>query len=85
MTKSLERELGPEIRVNGVGPGAILSAEHETSSDAEHVQHEVLKHTALKRWGDPTDVAAAVLFLLRDAPYITGHMIPVDGGRLLYI
>jgi pteridine reductase len=85
MTRSLARELGPDVRVNGVGPGAILSAEHETTSAAEHVQQEVLNQTALKRWGDPADIAAAVLFLLRDAPYVTGHMIPVDGGRLLYI
>ena len=85
MTRSLARELGPDVRVNGVGPGAILSAEHETTSAAEYVQQEVINQTALKRWGNPADIAATVLFLLRDAPYVTGHMIPVDGGRLLYI
>jgi len=82
MTKSLARELGPEIRVNGVAPGAILWPENETSESA---QQEILDRTALKRVGSPADIAAAVLFLTRDAPYITGHMLPVDGGRLLNI
>ena len=85
LTKSLARELGPDIRVNGVAPGAILWAEHETSAEAEKTQQEVIDRTALNRYGEPSDIASAVLFLLRDAPYVTGHILPVDGGRLLNI
>ena len=82
MTKSLARELGPEIRVNGIAPGAVLWPEDEI--DPQN-QQTILEKTALKRAGSPTDIAKAVLFLLRDAPYVTGHMLPVDGGRLLNI
>lgn len=82
MTKSLARELGPEIRVNGIAPGAILWPEDEIDPQK---QQTILEKTALKRAGSPTDIAKAVLFLLRDAPYVTGHMLPVDGGRLLNI
>lgn len=82
MTKSLARELGPEIRVNGIAPGAVLWPEDEIDPQK---QQTILEKTALKRAGSPTDIAKAVLFLLRDAPYVTGHMLPVDGGRLLNI
>ncbi|MDH5517908.1 MAG: pteridine reductase [Gammaproteobacteria bacterium] len=82
LTKSLAKELGPEIRVNGVAPGAIMWPESEL--DAE-TQNEILSRTALKRSGMPEDIAAAVLFLSRDAHYITGQIIPVDGGRSLNI
>jgi pteridine reductase len=82
MTKSLARELAPDIRVNGVAPGAILWPENEND---EQGNQEILDKTALKRSGEPKDIANAVLFLLRDAPYITGQMLPVDGGRLLNI
>ena len=82
MTKSLARELGPEIRVNGIAPGAILWPVDE---EDELGHQELLDRTALKRLGEPRDIANAVLYLLRDAPYVTGHMLPVDGGRLLNI
>lgn len=82
MTKSLAKELGPEIRVNGVAPGAIMWPENEL--DAE-TQDEILNRTALKRSGMPEDIAATVLFLARDAHYITGQIIPVDGGRSINI
>ena len=82
MTKSLARELGPEIRVNGIAPGAILWPESEIDP---LTQQNILEKTALKHAGTPSDIAKAVLFLLRDAPYVTGHMLPVDGGRLLNI
>lgn len=82
LTRSLARELGPEIRVNGVAPGAILWPENNLHSETKKT---LLDRTALKRAGSPGDIAAAVLFLYRDAPYITGHMLPVDGGRLLNI
>jgi len=80
LTQSLARELGAEIRVNGVAPGAIIWPENDMEKE---VATEILAKTALKRQGSPEDIAKAVLFLVRDADYITGHIIPVDGGRLL--
>jgi pteridine reductase len=80
LTKSLARELGPMVRVNAVAPGAILWPEepHHTA------QHEaIIEHTALKRKGDPTDIARTIRFLVLDAPYITGQTITIDGGRTL--
>ena len=82
MTKSLAKELGPDIRVNGVAPGAIMWPENEL--DAE-TQEDIVNRTALKRSGMPEDIAATVLFLTRDAHYITGQIIPVDGGRSINI
>ena len=78
MVKSLARELGPEIRVNGVAPGAILWPGEGLSEEAKST---ILSRTALKRAGDPQDIARTVLFLARDADYITGQIIAVDGGR----
>ena len=82
LTKSLAKELGPDIRVNGVAPGAIMWPENEL--DAE-TQDDIVSRTALKRSGMPEDIAATVLFLMRDAHYITGQIIPVDGGRSINI
>ncbi|MEE9309917.1 MAG: pteridine reductase [Cocleimonas sp.] len=82
LTQSLARELGPQVRVNGVAPGAILWPENESSEmQAEH--EALLEKTCLKREGAPEDIAKAILFLVKDADYITGHVIPVDGGRML--
>jgi len=78
LTRSLAKDLGPDIRVNGVSPGAILWPDDGMS---EQLRAGILKQTALKRAGEPEDVAAAVLFLVRDAPYVTGQIIAVDGGR----
>jgi len=78
LTRSLARDLGPEIRVNGVSPGAILWPETGMS---EQIQKNIIAQTALKRAGRPEDVAAAVLYLVRDAPYVTGQILAVDGGR----
>lgn len=80
LTQSLARELGSNVRVNGVAPGAILWPEMEVNQAA---RDELLAKTALKREGSPEDIARAVLFLARDADYITGQVIPVDGGRML--
>ena len=80
LTKSLARELGPEVRANGVAPGAILWPE-EPHHDAEH--REIIARTALKREGEPMDIARTIRFLVTDAPYITGQIIAVDGGRTL--
>jgi pteridine reductase len=80
LTRSLAKDLGPDVRVNGVSPGAILwPDEGQGMSDA--LRSAIIKQTALKRAGEPEDIAAAVLFLVRDAPYVTGQIIAVDGGR----
>lgn len=78
LTQAYARELGPDVRVNGVAPGAILSPEDPANAGT----HEAMvERTALKREGHPDDIARTVRFLLLDAPYITGQVIPVDGGR----
>jgi pteridine reductase len=78
LTRSLAKDLGPDVRVNGVSPGAILWPDEGMS---EGLRAAIIKQTALKRAGTPEDIAAAVLFLVRDAPYVTGQIIAVDGGR----
>ncbi len=78
MVKALARELGPEIRVTGIAPGAILWPEAELTAAAKV---EILSRTALKRLGNPEDIARTLLFLVRDADYITGQIITLDGGR----
>jgi pteridine reductase len=78
LTRSLAKDLGPDVRVNGVSPGAILWPD-EGMTDS--LRAAIVKQTALKRTGEPQDIARTVLFLVRDAPYITGQIIAVDGGR----
>ena len=78
MVKSLARELGPEVRVNGIAPGAILWPENDMS---DSVKQEILDRTALGRPGEPDDIARTLLFLFRDAHYVTGQILAVDGGR----
>jgi pteridine reductase len=78
LTRSLARELGPEIRVNGIAPGPVLWPEGDLD---ENLKQEIIAKTALKRHGTPRDVARTVLFLAQDAPFITGQIIAVDGGR----
>jgi pteridine reductase len=80
LTRSLAKDLGPDVRVNGVSPGAILWPE-EGQGMSDALRAAIIKQTALKRAGEPEDIAAAVLFLVRDAPYVTGQIIAVDGGR----
>jgi pteridine reductase len=80
LTRALARELAPEIRVNGVAPGTILWPDDEAWRD-EVSRQRIINQTALKRIGEPDDIAATVQFLLADAPYITGQVIAVDGGR----
>ena len=82
LTMSLAKELGPDIRVNGVAPGAILWPEKNMP---EHTKNLILERTALKRAGEPIDIARTILFLIKDAEYITGQIIAVDGGRTLNI
>jgi pteridine reductase len=78
LTRSLARDLAPDIRVNGVSPGAILWPEDGMS---EKMEQTILKQVPLKRTGEPADIARTILFLVKDAPYITGQIIAVDGGR----
>jgi pteridine reductase len=80
LTLSLAKELGPEVRVNAIAPGAVLWPE-AGKSPAE--QEQLIAKTALRRAGDPQDVADAALFLIRDARYTTGQILRVDGGRAL--
>ena len=82
LTKSLAKELAPYVRVNGISPGAILWPESDSVLD-ESMQQHILKKIPLGRTGSPVDIAQAILFLVRDADYITGQVIAVDGGRLL--
>lgn len=82
MTRSLALDLGPEIRVNGVAPGAVLwPSDGKPYAD----QQAMLARTPLQRSGSPDDVAGTVLWLLRDAPFVTGQIIHVDGGRMLSV
>ena len=78
LTRSLAKDLAPEVRVNGVSPGAILWPENGMT---ETVQRNILSQVPLQRAGNPEDIAGCVLYLLRDATYVTGQIIPVDGGR----
>lgn len=78
LTRSLAKDLAPDVRVNGVSPGAILWPEDGMTAST---QQSILKQVPLQRAGDPADIAGCVLYLLRDAPYVTGQIIAVDGGR----
>ncbi|MCG6860570.1 MAG: pteridine reductase [Chromatiaceae bacterium] len=80
MVRSLARELGPWVRVNGIAPGVIQWPAQEPSDSAKN---EILSRTALERVGSPEDIARTLVFLVRDADYITGQIIAVDGGRTL--
>lgn len=79
-TKSMARELAPEVRVNGIAPGAIMWPEEQHYEDMHQV---IISRTALKREGNPLDIAETALFLIEHANYITGQIIAVDGGRTL--
>ena len=80
LTRSLAVELGPDIRVNAVAPGAIIWPENDDAYDAD-VREQTIAQTPLKRLGEPLDIARTVAFLALQAPFITGQTIAVDGGR----
>jgi pteridine reductase len=82
LTKSLARELAPEVRVNAISPGAILWPEREMD---EMAQQRIISRTPLKCTGDPSDIARAVLYLVCDATFTTGQVITVDGGRSVVV
>lgn len=83
LTRSLARELGPEIRVNGVAPGPILWPEDESFDEVS--RQRIVSHTLLKRVGEPDDLARAVYYFIAEAPYVTGQILAVDGGRSVNI
>lgn len=89
LTKSLAQELAPEIRVNGIAPGAILWPESSEKSGEEKLtethKEKILNQIPLQATGTAEDIAKAILFLTKDAPYITGQILAVDGGRSLTI
>ncbi|MFN7752270.1 MAG: pteridine reductase [Pseudomonadota bacterium] len=84
LTRSLARELGPEVRVNGVSPGAIMWPEDAEWQD-EVARQRIVNSSLLKRVGDPDDIARAVAFFVHEAPYVTGQVLAVDGGRNVHI
>lgn len=83
LTRALARELGPRVRVNAVSPGPVLWPEHDQFD--ELTRQRIVSHTLLKRAGAPEDIAAAALYLAADAPYVTGQVLVVDGGRSINI
>lgn len=86
MTQSLAKELAPEVRVNGVSPGAILWPEAGgEESLSEQDKASILERVPLQRSGDANDIARTVRFLTTDAPYISGQIVSVDGGRSLHM
>ncbi len=78
LTRSLAKDLAPDVRVNGVSPGAILWPENGMN---EATKDTILAQIPLRRPGEPEDIAGCVLYLVRDATYVTGQIIAVDGGR----
>ncbi|MCC7549588.1 MAG: pteridine reductase [Burkholderiales bacterium] len=84
LTRSLASELGPDVRVNGVSPGIIMWPEDGQWAD-EVGRQRLIQTTLLKRIGDPDDIATTVRFLVFDAPYVTGQIIAVDGGRSIHL
>jgi len=80
LTQSLARELAPHVRVNAIAPGPVLWPEGEIDRE---LKARILDRTALKRMGAPDDVAKAALYLVRDAPYVTGQVLAIDGGRTI--
>jgi pteridine reductase len=80
LTRSLARELGPEVRVNAIAPGPVLWPERDLDAA---LKEEIIAKTALKRSGSPEDIARTAWFFAVEAPYVTGQVIAVDGGRSL--
>jgi len=78
LTRALARELAPDVRVNAVAPGPVMWPE---SGMEEERKQQILSNTPLHRIGSPDDIARAVLFFATDAPFVTGQILSVDGGR----
>src|SRR3989338_4341015 len=84
LTRALAQEMAPQVRVNAVAPGVIMWPENADWMDEEQ-RRKIVAHTLLKREGEPDDIAKTVAFLIQDAPYVTGQIIAVDGGRSVNI
>jgi pteridine reductase len=80
LTRSLAKDLAPAVRVNGVSPGAILWPDDGIT---DKLEESIVKQIPLGRTGEPDDIAGCVLYLVRDADYVTGQIIKVDGGRTI--
>jgi pteridine reductase len=80
LTRSLAKDMAPDVRVNGISPGAIMWPENDMKEDTKD---SIIAQIPLGRSGDPGDIAECVLFLARDAAYVTGQVLAVDGGRSL--
>ena len=80
LTRALARELGPQVRVNAIAPGPVLWPAGGIDSE---LQKRIVARTALKRGGSPDDVARAVIFFATEAPFVTGEVLAIDGGRSL--
>ncbi len=78
LTRALARELAPEVRVNAIAPGPVLWPD---APMPEERKQEIIDRTPLHRHGSPDDIARAVLFFASDAPFVTGQILAVDGGR----
>ncbi len=78
ITRSLAKELGPEIRVNGISPGPVLWPEGQSD---EKGRAKIIERTVLKRMGTPEDIARTALLFAASAPFVTGQILAVDGGR----
>lgn len=83
LTRSLARELAPDVRVNAVAPGPILWPDDDQFDELS--RQRIISATPLRREGTPEDIAKAVHFLMAEAPFVTGEMINVDGGRHIAI
>jgi pteridine reductase len=83
LTRALALELAPEVRVNGIAPGPIEWPEDDQFPPAERAA--IIRHTLLQREGSPGDIACTVRFLLFEAPYVTGQILAVDGGRSAHL
>ncbi|MCC7259142.1 MAG: pteridine reductase [Gammaproteobacteria bacterium] len=78
LTRAMARDLAPAVRVNGIAPGAVLWPDDGLG---ESTRDSIIRQIPMKRAGTPQDIAGCVLYLVRDAPYVTGQIIAVDGGR----
>jgi pteridine reductase len=83
LTRTLAREMAPEVRVNAVAPGPVLWPDDESFDELS--RQRIISHTPLRREGTPDDIAVAVYFLLAQAHYVTGETLDVDGGRSVAI
>lgn len=85
LTKALAKEVGPHVRVNAISPGETMWPEGEGNVMSEDLKQKIINRIVLKCKGDPHHIAKGVLYLVRDADYVTGQVLTIDGGRALYM